>query len=103
MTYWRVPLDLDQVEIPHGNIQIIVNQCKGCGFCVEYCPQNVLAMSTDFNRKGYHYPNIIKQDLCVNCNLCEIICPEFAIFVIEDKPRHPNPGDILKGGGNHGS
>jgi len=37
-------------------------------------------MSKDFNAKGYHYPIAIKTGECVNCNLCEMICPEFAIF-----------------------
>ncbi|MCP4708658.1 MAG: hypothetical protein GY869_08545, partial [Planctomycetes bacterium] len=59
---------------------------------------DVLEMSRDFNRKGYHYPIILKQGACVNCNLCETICPEFAIFVNEDKPRHPDIDDVIKKG-----
>jgi 2-oxoglutarate ferredoxin oxidoreductase subunit delta len=40
-------------------------------------------MSKAFNRKGYHPPEVVKHGECVNCNLCEMICPEFAIFSIE--------------------
>ena len=98
MSYWRVPLDIQEIEIPHGDLHIIVERCKGCGFCVEYCPKDVLEMSADFNRKGYHYPNILKQNACVNCNLCEMICPEFAIFCLEGEPRHPDPGEVIQGG-----
>ncbi len=60
MKYWRKPLDLDQVKIPHGEVYIIVERCKGCGFCVEYCPKDVLVLSEEFNRKGYHPPEVVE-------------------------------------------
>ena len=82
MKYWRKPLDFDQVKTPRGEVRIIVERCKGCGFCVEYCPKEVLVMSEEFNRKGYHPPKVVKSGECVNCNLCEMICPDFAIFSV---------------------
>lgn len=86
MTYWRVPLDNDRVEIPRGDVHIIVERCKGCSFCVEYCPRDVLEMSGAFNRRGYHVPEVVKSEECVNCGLCEAICPDFAIFSVEIEP-----------------
>ena len=80
MKYWRTPLDFDKLTIPHGVVHIIADRCKGCGFCVEYCPKGVLELSEEFNAKGYHPPKVVKAGECVNCNLCEMICPEFAIF-----------------------
>ena len=80
MKYWRKPLDSDQVKIPHGTVIIIADRCKGCAFCVEYCPLDILAMSEEFNRKGYHVPEVVRNGECVNCDLCEMVCPEFAIF-----------------------
>jgi 2-oxoglutarate ferredoxin oxidoreductase subunit delta len=79
---WRRPLDADRVRPPRGEVKIVVDRCKGCGFCVEYCPNEVLELSRGFNRKGYHPPVVVKQGECVNCNLCEMICPEFAIFSV---------------------
>ena len=81
--FGREPLDRDQVDAPVGEVYILVDRCKGCEFCVEYCPRDVLEMSSEFNRKGYHPPVVIKEGECVNCNLCEQICPEFAIFTLE--------------------
>jgi 2-oxoglutarate ferredoxin oxidoreductase subunit delta len=82
MRNWRTPLDVQKVKVPVGRVVIIADRCKGCAFCVEYCPKDVLVMSDGFNKKGYHPPEVIKTGECVNCNLCEMICPDFAIFCI---------------------
>jgi 2-oxoglutarate ferredoxin oxidoreductase subunit delta len=47
-------------------------------------------MSEEFNAKGYHPPKVIKEGECVNCNLCEMICPDFAIFSVES-PEEESP------------
>ena len=47
---------------------------------VHVLPTNQQPESKTFNRKGYHPPVAVKAGQCVNCNLCEMICPEFAIF-----------------------
>ena len=91
MKYWRKPLDLAEVKIPHGDVYVVVERCKGCGFCVEYCPKDVLALSEEFNRKGYHPPEVVKHGECVNCNLCEMICPDFAIFSMPSD----TPADVV--------
>ena len=93
MRYWRKPLDIDQITIPHGDVVIIEDRCKGCGFCVEYCPKDVLVMSTRFNVKGYHPPEVVKAGECVNCNLCEMICPDFAIFSVATPPVGAAPAE----------
>ena len=69
MKFWRKPLDHDQVIIPVGDVYVIRDQCKGCQFCVEYCPKDVLAMSPEFNVKGYHPPMVVKPGECVDCHL----------------------------------
>ena len=92
MKYWRTPLDVHKLKIPRGELHIIKERCKGCGFCVEYCPKDVLEMSEGFNSKGYHYPVAAESDSCVNCDLCEMLCPDFAIYCLradEEKKEVP--------------
>ena len=84
MRYWRRPLDSDRMQPPHGSVRILAERCKGCGFCVEYCPRDVLVLSEEFNAKGYHPPKVVRSGECVNCNLCEMICPDFAIFSVAE-------------------
>ena len=99
MRYWRTPLDIQQIKIPKGEIHLIVDRCKGCEFCVEFCPRGVLRMSEAFNAKGYHYPEVLEAGKCVECDLCEVICPDFAIFCLpaEEDDSTQNPEEAADG------
>ncbi|NIS82850.1 MAG: 4Fe-4S dicluster domain-containing protein [Anaerolineales bacterium] len=81
----RTPLDLEQVTIPQGIVYLIPERCKGCRICIDLCPQQVLQVSSGTNTKGYHYPEIApgKENSCVYCDFCTMVCPEFAIFTQE--------------------
>ncbi len=96
MSFWRMPLDADEHEIVVGKVNIIAYRCKGCKYCVEFCPSNVLEESKDFNEKGYHPPYVKVEGKCVNCNYCETVCPEFAIFVTELERRKMDTDDVLE-------
>ncbi|MCK5560118.1 MAG: 4Fe-4S binding protein [Thermoplasmata archaeon] len=82
MKYWRKPLDIAKYKTTKGEIHIIEDRCKGCNFCIEFCPNEVLVESSKFNIKGYHPPEPNDEDKCIGCKLCEYICPDFAIYVI---------------------
>ena len=63
---------------------ILQEQCKQCGLCVEFCPKNVLCLDmSKYNRKGYHPVDACDIDACVNCEFCERICPDMAIFLAD--------------------
>ena len=63
-----------------GRVSIVVERCKACGFCVEFCPTHVLALSSAFNSKGYHPPHVVHPEKCSGCDLCGMYCPDFAIY-----------------------
>ncbi len=81
----RTPIDLDRVRVPRGQVYLIPERCKGCKLCVDFCPEQVLQVSNSINGKGYHYPEVApgKENACVHCEFCTMICPEFAIFTLE--------------------
>lgn len=69
------------METRHYKIKINRDRCKGCAFCVEFCPRHVFVKSQETNKKGYIVAAAAQPDDCVNCGLCTLICPDFAIEV----------------------
>jgi Ferredoxin len=65
---------------PRGTVSIDAASCKGCGFCIEFCPRHALGFGRGFNVKGYHTPTLVHPEACIGCNLCGLYCPDFAIF-----------------------
>ncbi len=55
----------------------LINQdrCTSCNICVEVCPTNVFA------RDDTGPPVIARQSDCQTCYMCELYCPEDALFV----------------------
>ncbi len=97
--HWRKPLDSDKYKPPQGRVHLIPDRCKGCGYCVEFCPKEVLEVSDEFNIKGYHIPRVKPETTCVACMLCERICPDFAIYIdkLDDEEGTEKPKAKVKG------
>lgn len=68
-----IEVALDQKVVVVGRL------CKGCGICVDFCPMKVLEMSNEPKSTP-----LMKNELkCTKCRVCEIMCPDFAIFVVK--------------------
>ncbi|MEW6262075.1 MAG: ferredoxin family protein [Thermodesulfobacteriota bacterium] len=56
------------------NLQVNTELCDGCGSCVEACPMDVLVLEAKKAKP-------VQPDNCMNCQLCEVECPNGAIKV----------------------
>lgn len=65
------------------DISIDETLCKGCCFCIDKCPNEVLKKSEILGPKGYIIAKVDDPRKCSGCRICEMICPDFAISVKE--------------------
>jgi 2-oxoglutarate ferredoxin oxidoreductase subunit delta len=80
-------LDLEKVKPAKAEVHLLKDQCKGCGYCIEYCPRKVLEESDEINARGVHPPRVVDESKCILCSFCSAVCPDFAIFVVEKKEK----------------
>jgi 2-oxoglutarate ferredoxin oxidoreductase subunit delta len=71
---------------PKHHPVLIKELCKGCGFCIEFCPKHVFVKSDEINDKGVVLPKAVGQE-CVGCRLCAMLCPELAISVEAEEEK----------------
>jgi len=64
-----------------AHLNINKDRCKGCGYCVQFCPKGALKMSEDLNSRGIHYLIVSDPDKCTGCGICAIMCPDVCIEV----------------------
>jgi formate hydrogenlyase subunit 6/NADH:ubiquinone oxidoreductase subunit I len=69
-----------QVELP----VVAASLCTGCGWCVEVCPTQCLAM-------GPHLPWLPRPLDCVSCSVCVLICPADALRMESPGTAAPGP------------
>ncbi len=67
-----------------NRVDINAEYCKECGYCVNFCPKNVLKIGEKINKKGYYAPVVDKPDACIGCGICAKVCPDAVIEVYKD-------------------
>jgi len=60
---------------PRGHVMLFGTWCKGCGICIEFCPQGV------FEADEQGRPVIAHGERCTACHWCDTHCPDMAITV----------------------
>jgi NAD-dependent dihydropyrimidine dehydrogenase PreA subunit len=73
---------------------IFADRCTGENDCVTACPTHVLDAGAD------GVPVIARLDQCQSCFMCELYCPNDAIYVAADQrgPEAVDPAAILASG-----
>jgi NAD-dependent dihydropyrimidine dehydrogenase PreA subunit len=71
-----------------GVLQVDVDECKGCGLCVEACPPKVIALSERLNHYGYHTATYAGAG-CTGCGICFMVCPEPGAITVLKIVHHP--------------
>lgn len=67
-----------------GMIDINKELCKGCAYCVDACPFEVIVIEERFNEKGYFPASPAYMERCTGCAVCAQMCPEIAIEVYRE-------------------
>ena len=56
-----------------GNIGINIEECKGCGLCIESCPPKCLEFAKELSPYGVHPARYTCRD-CTGCGICFYCC-----------------------------
>ncbi len=84
-----------------GQIEIRVDECKGCGLCVITCPVHCLEISDSLNIMGYNPIHYSGQG-CTGCGICFYVCPEPGALTVYTLVPSPRPS-LVKDGFQEGS
>lgn len=91
MSKTEAPEDKTQEIVPpRGFVEILIEECKGCGVCIDACPQDELHFADTINQRGHRYVQQTELGKCTGCSLCYIQCPSSAIVVY--RLRRPGRG-----------
>lgn len=55
--------------------------CSGCAACYSVCPKQCITMARD--EEGFDYPQLTSPETCINCGLCEKVCPINVTFPVK--------------------
>jgi len=68
-----------------GKIKINKHKCKGCEYCIMYCPKKCIELSHEINNRGVQYAVFVDPVECIGCGICARVCPDVCIEVDQTK------------------
>jgi 2-oxoglutarate ferredoxin oxidoreductase subunit delta len=66
---------METTKQDRGKLRIDVDECKGCGLCIESCPPKVIRLRDGLNHYGYRTAEYAGAG-CTACGICFMACPE---------------------------
>ena len=68
-------------------VEIDERLCKGCFFCIRFCPMGVFVRSDALGDLGYKMAKVEFSENCNGCKACLLYCPDLAVAVEEEGER----------------
>jgi 2-oxoglutarate ferredoxin oxidoreductase subunit delta len=80
-----------------NDVVVDFDKCKGCGYCVAFCPRKILGIAGQVNRIGCAPAEVIKERAreCTGCMACTTMCPDAAISLSRHLHSGPHSGDVI--------
>ena len=78
--------EMEKTERSKRRFKVVIDNrlCKGCYYCVRYCPMGVFSKSEEFGVTGYTIAKVEHPEKCAGCRICLLYCPDLAIAVGEE-------------------
>ncbi|MBC7476152.1 MAG: ferredoxin family protein [Candidatus Sericytochromatia bacterium] len=69
-------------------VTVDFQRCKGCGLCIEHCPNDLFRPSFEKNERGYNVVQIVDAEFCMgnDCLACIETCPDSALVKPNQSP-----------------
>ena len=71
-----------------GKVTIDIEECKGCGLCLESCPPHCLELADELSPYGVH-PARYTGTGCTGCGICFYCCPEPGAITVYRQVAQP--------------
>ena len=89
------PPDGSTSEIHGQVVGVDFSLCYGCEKCIHACPTFVFVLIED--ESGRQVVDPVKEDDCILCLVCEIVCPVEAISIKREGGSDDTLDSLLKG------
>lgn len=63
-------------------VKVNEQKCKGCQYCIMFCPRKAIALSGSMNNQGVEYVQV-DSEKCIECGICYTVCPDIVFEISE--------------------